>query len=108
MLDFTDGDTAWKYLEDLAKQYSDTPEDLSNQVSAIISDVEMPRLDGLSLTRKIRENATLQSLPVILFSSIVSNDNENKGNQVGATAQVAKPKYQDLVDKLCQVLAKSK
>jgi two-component system, chemotaxis family, chemotaxis protein CheV len=103
--EFTDGDAAWNYLSELVAAAAGDTVAIKDQVAGIISDVEMPRMDGLSLTRKIRETTVLKEVPVILFSSIVSQDNANKGKQVGATAQVAKPQYQTLVDKLAELLA---
>ncbi len=95
---FSDGDDAWNYLEGL---FDSAATDAGQQgVAAIITDVEMPRMDGLHLTRRIRQHASLREVPVILFSSIVSRDNQKKGEQVGATAQVAKPHYGELMDEL--------
>lgn len=103
---FTDGDFAWQYLSDLAEQSSG--DDILKKVACLISDIEMPRMDGLTLTRKIREHASLKNLPVILFSSITSSSNENKALQVGANAQISKPKYQDLTNILEKVLREEK
>jgi len=66
-------------------------------VDVVISDIEMPRMDGLHLTRRIRAHAPLADVPVILFSSLISDDNANKGRAVGATAQVPKPELQEIV-----------
>lgn len=99
---FTDGQEAWDYLQAIARQ--NTPESISQSVSAIITDVEMPRMDGFSLTKRIREDQVLKDLPVILFSSLVSKDNEKKGRQVGATAQISKPKWEELASTLLAVL----
>ena len=71
----------------------------------MVSDIEMPRMDGFTLTRRIREHAVLRELPVILFSSLISKDNEKKGKQVGATAQISKPQWEDLTATLTHVLA---
>ena len=81
---FTDGQEAWNYLAQIAAE-SPTGE-ISDRVSCVISDIEMPRMDGFHLTKKIRGHATLQTVPVVLFSSLISKDNEKKGSQVGATA----------------------
>lgn len=89
-----DGQDAWEYLEQTASQVG--AEKLREHVAGIVSDIEMPRMDGFSLTRRIREHAVLKDLPVILFSSLVSQDNEKKGKQVGATAQVSKPRWDEL------------
>ena len=99
---FNDGQEAWDYLR--ATVASCTAETIRNSVAAIITDIEMPRMDGLHLTKCIREDATLKDLPVILFSSLVSRDNEKKGRRVGATAQVSKPKWQDMTATLLKVL----
>lgn len=99
---FVDGQEAWDYLASLAEASS--PETVRQSVAGIITDVEMPRMDGFSLTKRIRENPVLKDLPVILFSSLVSKDNQKKGQQVGATAQVSKPKWEDLSATLVEVL----
>jgi two-component system chemotaxis response regulator CheV len=92
---FSDGQDAWNYLAPLAE--NSTPEDIRSKVACIVTDIEMPRMDGLNLTKKIREHPVTADLPVIVFSSIATKDNEKKGLQVGATAQVSKPHYDDLV-----------
>lgn len=99
---FSDGQEAWDYLRQTAAEH--TPESIRQAVSCVITDIEMPRMDGFNLTKQIRENAVLKDLPVILFSSLVSKDNEKKGKQVGATAQVSKPKWDELSATLLNVL----
>ena len=99
---FNDGETAWNYLRDIAD--SSLPEELSNNIAGVITDIEMPRLDGLSLTKKIRQMPQLKDLPVILFSSIASKANKNKAEQVKASAQVSKPDLGKLVETLSQLL----
>ena len=74
---FSDGQEAWNYLADLAGKYP--AEKVGEYVAGVITDIEMPRMDGFHLTKNIRENAVLRDLPVILFSSLVSKDNEKKG-----------------------------
>ena len=95
---FPDGKEAWDYLQRQVE--SGSPETIRDRVAGIITDVEMPRIDGLNLTRRVRDNPVLKETPVILFSSLVSRDNEKKGKQVGASAQVSKPRYQELVQTL--------
>ena len=77
---------------------------IAERVSCLVSDIEMPRMDGFHLTKRIREHAILKTIPVILFSSLISKDNEKKGKQVGATAQVSKPRWEDLATTLTQLL----
>lgn len=99
---FVDGQAAWNHLAELSTQ--GPADELWRRVGVLVSDVEMPRLDGLTLTRRIRDNPLLASLPVVIFSSIVSRDNAKKGQQVGADAQVAKPRYAELASTLERLL----
>ena len=57
----------------------------------ILSDIEMPQMDGLHLTSKIKNDPELKDVPVVLFSSLITKDNFRKGVSVGANAQVSKP-----------------
>ncbi|MEM1170148.1 MAG: hybrid sensor histidine kinase/response regulator [Cyanobacteria bacterium P01_H01_bin.35] len=60
---------------------------------AVVSDVQMPNLDGLSLTAKIRENKNYSELPIILVTSLSSNEDKQKGAEVGANAYIAKDSF---------------
>lgn len=63
----------------------------------LITDIEMPRMDGLHLTRKVRATPALATMPVLLFSSLITNDTRHKGDAVGADQQIAKPELPKLV-----------
>ncbi len=63
----------------------------------IVTDIEMPKMDGLYLTRSIKEHDRLKHLPVIVFSSLVSDDNLKKCKSVGADRQLTKPELPGLV-----------
>jgi len=99
---FADGQEAWNYLEPLAEEAN--PEEFHEKVACIITDIEMPRMDGLSFTKKIRQHPVMGKTPVIVFSSIASKDNVKKGLQVGASAQVSKPHYDELLTTLGELL----
>ncbi len=92
-----DGEQAWKQLNELLE--SATLPDL------IITDIEMPRMDGLALTKKIKEHPQLKALPVIVFSSLVSDDNLKKCKSVGADRQLTKPELPKLVSIIDEMLA---
>jgi two-component system chemotaxis response regulator CheV len=91
---FDNGLAAWKWLESRASEadHGDRVADL------VISDVEMPQVDGLHLTKRIKQHPGLNSLPVMLYSSIVTPDNRKKGEAVGADAQVSKPDLTRVVE----------
>lgn len=83
--------------------------DAGDPPDIVITDIEMPKMDGLHLTKRIKEDPRLKHLPVIVFSSLVSDDNLKKCKAVGATRQLTKPQLPDLVetvdDILCELAA---
>lgn len=86
---FSDGQAAWDAIS--SEVAGGTP------IDAIVSDIEMPRMDGLRLCKQIKEHPVLKEVPVVLFSSLVSDDNLKKGRQVGADLQIAKPELAEMV-----------
>jgi len=97
----TDGQEAWEALEqDVATNGTPT-------FSLLITDIEMPRMDGLFLTKRLKENAAMKHLPVIIFSSLVSVDNEKKCKSVGASAQITKPQLAELVELIDRLIIES-
>lgn len=90
---FENGREAYNYLENLLKKGTNIEED----VQLIITDIEMPQMDGHHLTKKVKEHSDLAKLPVIIFSSLITDDLRHKGQMVGADAQVSKPEIDELV-----------
>jgi len=84
------GDEAWRALE--ASKLSGESFDI------VLSDIEMPGIDGLHLTSRIKQDPALKSTPVVLFSSLIRPETMNKGIQVGADAQIVKFHSQELLD----------
>ena len=70
---------------------------LAEQVSILITDIEMPQMDGHKLLKMVREDPELRQLPVIVFSSLISEDMYERGKELGATAQITKPEIASLV-----------
>ncbi len=70
----------------------------------LITDVEMPRLDGLALTRRLKENPATKDLPIIVFSSIMAEDIKVKAASVGARYQITKPEIAQLVEYVVQII----
>ena len=96
---FENGGAAWKWMQEKFSRRGRV-EDVCD---IVVSDVEMPQIDGFHLTKRIKEHPSLAKLPVLLYSSIVTPDNHKKGKMVGADAQVSKPELSrvvELVDEL--------
>lgn len=74
------------------------------KIDAVISDIEMPRMDGLHLTRRIKQAEATKDVPVVLFSSLISEDNRKKGQQVGADVQIPKPELPEMVRMVDRVI----
>jgi two-component system chemotaxis sensor kinase CheA len=69
----------------------------TQEFDAVVSDVEMPNLDGLSLSAKIRENARYKDLPIILVTSLASDEDKQRGAEVGANAYITKGTFEQKV-----------
>lgn len=92
---FDDGEQALQYLYKVVKEKKDR---FMEDVHVLITDIEMPQMDGHTLTRRIKEHPLLNKLPVIIFSSLITDDLKHKGMAVGADAQMSKPEIGELVD----------
>lgn len=98
---FDDGKQALDYLTGLSK---DKKDDFIEDAQILITDIEMPQMDGLTLTRKIKEDPILKKLPVVIFSSLITDELRHKGESVGADAQLSKPEVEQLVDVVDKLL----
>ncbi len=100
VLPFHDGQETWDYL--VRYRNGDTAE---GPIAAVITDIEMPRMDGHHLCASIKEDAVLRRLPVILFSSMITDALRHKGEEVGADDQITKPEIGRLVERLQACIA---
>ncbi|MGL1862773.1 MAG: chemotaxis protein [Pseudodesulfovibrio sp.] len=91
------GALAWQQLLSYKKTAAERNIPLQELVDIVVSDIEMPAMDGHSLTRRIKEDSTLKALPVILCSSIITETLHHKGIAVGADDQVSKAELGELV-----------
>ncbi|WP_282140153.1 chemotaxis protein [Cytobacillus oceanisediminis] len=90
---FENGYDAYRYLHSLAE----SGRDVTKEVQIMITDIEMPQMDGHHLTKKVKDHPVLAKIPVIIFSSLITEDLRHKGQMVGANAQVSKPEIAELV-----------
>lgn len=87
------GQEAWNKLKDMYEKGT-----VLNDVHCVITDIEMPQMDGHRLTKLIKDNETMKKIPVVIFSSLINDEIRRKGESVGADAQLTKPEIGQLVD----------
>ena len=80
---------------------------LLENVQLIITDIEMPQMDGHRLTKLCKSDDTIKKIPLIIFSSLVNEEMRRKGEQLGADAQLTKPEIGMLVDAVDKLIEKS-
>ena len=73
----------------------------------LLTDIEMPKLDGLTLTRRVKEDSKLEHIPVVVFSSVMAEDIKRKAQSIGADAQITKPEMHRLLDTVIELLERS-
>lgn len=96
---YSNGQEAWDKLKELKKNNG-----VEYGVKCIITDIEMPQMDGHRLIKLIREDEALKHLPIVIFSSLINEDMKRKGRQLGANAQISKPEIGDLVSCIDRLL----
>ena len=95
------GQEAWNKLEELAEK--EAP--ITDTLQMIITDIEMPQMDGHHLTKRIKSHPRLKDLPVVIFSSLINEEMRLKGLALGAFAQITKPEIEQLIGIVDQKIA---
>ncbi len=91
VLHYNNGAELWEAINVLDK------ENIKDHVSLIITDIEMPQMDGHRLVKLIKDDKHLRVLPIIIFSSLINREMMLKGEELGANAQLSKPEIARLV-----------
>jgi len=86
----TTGQEAWDRLLEIADKAASLGKSVRDEVQMVLSDIEMPDMDGFSLTKHIRADPRFMEMPVILHSSLTGTCNKEKGKAVGASGYVTK------------------
>ena len=87
-----DGQEAWDKLQEL-----NASGDIQKNVHCIVTDIEMPRMDGHRLTKLVKSNDDMKNIPLVIFSSLVNEEMRRQGELLGADAQLTKPEIGQLV-----------
>ena len=96
------GQEAWDVIEAMQAKG-----DITKHLDCIITDIEMPLMDGHRLTKLVKSDAELRDIPVIIFSSLVNEEMRKKGEQLGADAQLTKPEIGKLVEAIDKLIDKA-
>ena len=96
------GQEAWDKLQEFEKAGN-----VREKVHCIITDIEMPLMDGHRLTKLVKTNDNMKKIPLIIFSSLVNEEMRIKGEQLGADAQLTKPEIGSLVSAIDDLIDKS-
>ena len=86
------GQQAYDIIEECKKEGT-----LDQHVQCVITDIEMPLMDGHRLTKLIKDDEVTKNIPVVIFSSLVNDEMRRKGEALGADAQLSKPEIGNLV-----------
>ncbi|MBS4979940.1 MAG: chemotaxis protein CheV [Lachnospiraceae bacterium] len=98
---FNNGKEAWDYLQAIRND-----SDFDEKAGLLITDIEMPEMDGHRLTKLVKEDEIMQRVPIIIFSSLINQEMRIKGKQLGADEQMSKPEIGHLVEVMDELLAR--
>ncbi len=90
---------AWNYINQCLEEGT-----IKEKVRCLITDIEMPQMDGHRLTKLVKSDDRLSHIPVVIFSSLVNEEMRVKGQALGADAQLSKPEIGNLVKELDKLL----
>ncbi|MEE3392203.1 MAG: chemotaxis protein [Lachnospiraceae bacterium] len=97
---FSNGLDLWNYLQNLKNEGT-----VEKEVRCVVTDIEMPKMDGHRLLKLMREDPDLKDIPVIIFSSLIDDEMYRKGESLGANAQLSKSEMGEFILKLDELLA---
>ena len=96
------GQEAWDRLVEFKKEGT-----VRDKIQCIITDIEMPLMDGHRLTKLCKTDDIIKPIPLVIFSSLVNDEMRRKGEQLGADAQLTKPEIGMLVEAIDRLIEKS-
>ncbi len=98
--EYSNGKLAWEALSRISRE--DKP--VEKNVKMIISDIEMPQMDGHHLLTLVRADQRLKEVPLVFFSSLINDETRRKGESIGANGQISKPEISQLIDLIDELI----
>ncbi|MBZ0068930.1 MAG: chemotaxis protein [Thiobacillus sp.] len=98
------GKEAWDQLQAISAKAQTDGHTVHDKIALVLTDLEMPEMDGFTLTRNIKQDPRFSTIPVVIHSSLTGSANEAHVKKVGADAYVAKFVTEDLADALRKAL----
>ncbi|SKA78257.1 chemotaxis protein [Desulfobaculum bizertense] len=98
------GQEAFEYAQHIAEKAENEGRPVQDYLDIVIADIEMPLMDGFTLTRRIKEDDRLTEIPVILYSSLITKELRHKGESVGAVDQISKPDMDQMAERAISIL----
>ena len=92
---FSNGQAAWDKLQEI--RALPAGENIEEHIGLLISDIEMPQMDGLHLVQNVKNDPKLKKVPCIIFSSLITEELAGKCRSVGADGQISKPEIEGLL-----------
>lgn len=100
------GKEAWEKLQALSNQAVAEGKTVNDKVALVLTDLEMPEMDGFTLTRNIKQDSRFNAIPVVIHSSLTGTTNEDHVKKVGADGYVAKFVAEELAATIHKVLTR--
>lgn len=100
------GKEAWDQMQAMASRAQEEGKPVSDRIALVLTDLEMPEMDGFTLTRNIKQDPRFSAIPVVIHSSLTGSANEAHVRKVGADAYVAKFVVEELASALRLALDK--
>ena len=104
--DFTNGQEAWDELCSLRSKAIEESKDISDYVQVLISDIEMPKMDGFHFAKKVKEDPRFAKFPIIFSSSISDKFSKEKGEKAGGESYLVKFDGNKLHDEISKIVSK--
>ncbi|ECK6591741.1 chemotaxis protein CheV [Salmonella enterica] len=101
------GKDAWERIHQLAQEAEAEGKPISEKIALVLTDLEMPEMDGFTLTRKIKTDERLKKIPVVIHSSLSGSANEDHVRKVKADGYVAKFEINELSSVIQEVMERA-